>query len=147
MRDVKTLPTSFLYEHESKFNLQAYLDVEDDVDFPFKYVIHDNDIEAYMMRWIVDRWDTEATRVSGIYRQQAATKATSRKGKRQRNESHERGSMLNEQRGLTLRDGQEEEISDDNISLADEEDLVIEPEEAVQVQNSLRVFTAAEMMP
>lgn len=150
VRDVTSLPTSMFQEHEQKYGHLTDQEAEDE-NFPFKYILRDEDIEPYMSRWVLDRWENATvTDEHPSGHQQSRSRPISRMGKRTRQEIIEQRSKTNEQRHSTMEDEESEDQDyagyGDDFSLPDNE-FVIAPEEAVEVLHSLRAFTAAEMMP
>lgn len=150
MRDATSLPTSILSEHENKYAHLTRQEEEDEI-FPFKYVLGDDDIEPYMGRWVLDRWDDYPATEPSSESLHSRSRPSARRGKRPRQGFIEQRSLTNEQHHSTTtqekqtRDQSDKEIRED-ISESDE-DFVIDTEEAIEVQYSLRAFTAAQMMP
>lgn len=103
-----------------------------------------------MARWVTKRWDEDTAfepRSEGL---QKSSTQNERKGKRPRQEIFEQRSKTPKQRYSTMEDEEsvDEDFGDSELDISEiDNDFVIEREEAIQVQNSLRAFTAAEMMP
>lgn len=150
VRDATSLPTSFLNEHDNKFE-RFNLQQQEDEEFPFKYVLHDDDIQPYTTRWVDDRWDSGQVGVHVAEGPVQPTISAARKGKRPRQEHIEQRVKNNQQRGLSLSpeygSGEEDHNDQDDISIFVDEDLLIDTDEAREVQQSLWGFTATEMMP
>lgn len=139
IRDRRSLPTLLLRQHDQKFAHLSAADEEND-RFPLNFALNDNDVEAYMERWVYDRWDTEASESTNIGRAPSSNK-TGRSGKRRRIEHDEQRFSSQQQRCSTLQhETNQDQDVEDGGALTDE-DFVIDADEAVEVQNSLRAFS------
>lgn len=153
IRDNRLLPTSFLREHDEIRLSSRHIDDFVD-DFPLKHVLHDDDISSYMSRWVEERWDPDAPERTTIKHNDRLGHAVSR-GKHKRRisgvvEGQQRSRNTEHhhrrERVATHDDDNDEEAEVDSESQEDTE-LDLETVEAVEVQNILRAFSAAEMMP
>lgn len=111
------------------------------------FVLDGNEIPAYQLFWIEDRWDPEVEENTQHGSQLPSKRTGKEKSKRKRvTQQREHSTTLKECSLLPDEEETAQEQLEDN-QFYEDNDFEVAVHEAQEVQNTLSGFTAADMMP